>query len=132
MTINQSLVEEAADKKRSGLCNCAQAIACTYASAVGADESDMAAVAAAFGTGMGTLKATCGALIGAGIIYGRAVADRNKARVGMKRIFSGFEASVGHTVCGAIKGVGTGKVLAPCDECVAEAARQLQRELSLI
>lgn len=132
MKLSSDLANVAAEKKRSGRYNCAQAVACTYAGAVGAPVDVIEATAAAFGTGMGTLRGTCGALVGAGIIYGYATADRVKARAGMKRMFEGFENRIGATQCAMLKGVGNGKPLAACEECVAEAARQLELQLAEI
>lgn len=123
---SESRAAEAAERKRSGAMNCAQAVAVTYADIAGVSEQTMAGAAASFGTGMGTMRATCGALIGAGIVYGMIVPDRVKARAGMKRIFEGFEKSCGATICGDLKnGTATSKPVA-CEHCVAEAARLLE------
>lgn len=116
----------AAERKRSGVMNCAQAVAVTYADVADVSADTMAAAAAAFGTGMGTMRGTCGALVGAGIVYGMMVPDRVKARAGMKRMFEGFEAKCGATICHDLKcGTATSGPV-PCEECVAEAARQLE------
>ena len=124
--ISESRAAEAAERKRSGEMNCAQAVAVTYADVAGVSQQTMVGAAASFGSGMGTMHGTCGALIGAGIVYGMMVPDRVKARAGMKRIFEGFEKSCGATICCDLKlGTGTNGAVA-CEHCVAEASRLLE------
>ena len=62
----------AAEKKRCGSHNCAQAILCTYADKVGIDEETARNIANSFGAGIGNMEGTCGALVGAGITLGMA------------------------------------------------------------
>lgn len=121
--------EAAAERKRCGRFNCAQAVACTYADIAGAGEDMIAAATSAFGTGMGTMSGTCGALVGAGVVVGMKINDRVASRAAMKRIMEAFEARNGATVCGKLKGIGTGKPLRACDDCVADAAEFLENEL---
>lgn len=125
----ESKSELAAAKKRSGEYNCAQAVACTYADVVGADESLVRAATSAFGTGMGNMNGTCGALVGAGVILGIRINDRVLSRSAMKRIMTAFQAKNGATICRELKGVGTGCPLRACDGCVADAAQLLEDEL---
>ena len=58
----------AAEKKRCGSHNCAQAILHTYADIAGIDEETAMNIANAFGAGMGNMEGTCGGLVGQ---YGR-------------------------------------------------------------
>ena len=125
-------IEEAKNRKASGRLNCAQSVACTYCDIAGTDEETMAAAAAAFGTGMGNLEGTCGALVGAGIILGMKTADRVKARAHMKNIMKRFKERNGSTTCRELKGVGTGRPLRACNDCVADAAEFLEMELNKI
>ena len=76
----------AAEKKRCGSHNCAQAILCTYADKVGIDEETARNIANSFGAGMGNMEGTCGALVGAGITLGMATKDRAKSMKGMKQM----------------------------------------------
>lgn len=123
-------IEEARQRKLSGRWNCAQAVSCTFSSEVGADEDAMAPLAAAFGTGMGCLEGTCGALVGAGLILGiHHKGNRPEAMKAMRRIMTKFSARNGATLCKALKGVGTGRPLRACEDCVADAAEFLQAEL---
>lgn len=67
----ESRVSDCAARHARGF-NCAQAIACTYADLVGADEKTMFAATEGLGLGMGGMQGTCGALSGACVICGLA------------------------------------------------------------
>ena len=56
----------AAEKKRQNTHNCAQAVTSTYCDLVGLDEQTALDIAGAYGTGMGNMEGTCGALVGTG------------------------------------------------------------------
>lgn len=119
----------AAEKKRCGSHNCAQAIVCTYADKVGIDEETGRHLAQAFGAGMGNMEGTCGALVGAGIVLGLATKDRARAMKGMKQMMTQFQERNGATQCKLLKGVGTKVVLRECPDCVADAAEFLEEQL---
>lgn len=123
----ESRSELAAEKKRSGLCSCAQAIVTSYPELTGLDEETAMAATAAFGAGMGNMEGTCGALVGAGIVLGLYHKDKAKAMKAMRQIMTQFQAQNGATQCRLLKGVGTGRVLRECHDCVADAARLLER-----
>lgn len=125
----ESRVEKAAALKKSGKYNCAQAIACTYCDFAGADEETVFDAAQAFGVGMGTLDATCGALIGAGLVLGMANKDRSKTVRQTREIVNDFKARNGTVTCCVLKGIGTGKVLRECVDCVRDAAEFLESKL---
>ncbi|MBR5704161.1 MAG: C_GCAxxG_C_C family protein [Bacteroidales bacterium] len=125
----KSRITEAAEKKRSGLFNCAQAVVCTYCDRCGLTPEDAAAVSVSFGSGMGNMEGTCGALVGAGIVLGLVTRDRNTARSRMKTIMDKFQARNGATQCKSLKGVGTGVILRDCPDCVADAAEFLEEYL---
>ena len=122
-------IEQAVDNKRSGRCNCAQAVAMAYADIIGLDLDTVEALASAYGTGFGTMDGTCGALVGAGMIIGGAKRDRMASRAVLARIMKEFKAQAGSTVCRTLKGLDTGSALLPCNDCVALAATLLEREL---
>ncbi len=109
--------------------NCAQAVACSYCDLVGVSEEFMAAANSAFGSGMGSMDGTCGAVVGAGVVLGLKVQDKAQARMAMKRVIEAFKARNGATSCRQLKGVDTGVVLRSCNDCVADAAEFLEREL---
>lgn len=124
-------IEEARERKLSGRWNCAQAVCCTFAPEVGADEATMAQVCAGFGSGMGCMEGTCGALTGACVIIGlHHDGNRPEAMKAMKRIMTKFRQRNGATVCKTLKGIGTGKMLRRCEDCVADAAEFLAEELA--
>ena len=119
----------AAEKKRLNTHNCAQAVVCTYCDLVGLPEETALDIAGAYGTGMGCMEGTCGALVGAGMIVGLATKDRNLSRARMIEIMTQFQARNGATQCKLLKGIGTGKPLRDCPDCVADASEFLENYL---
>ena len=119
----------AAEKKRCNSHNCAQAVVCTYCDLVGLHEQTALDIAGSFGTGMGNMEGTCGALVGAGMVLGLATKDRNVSRARMKEIMTKFQQRNGAIRCKELKGVGTGKVLRDCPDCVADASEFLEEYL---
>ena len=83
-------------------------------------------IAGAYGTGMGNMEGTCGALVGAGMIVGLATKDRIASRARMKVMMEKFQERNGATQCKLLKGVGTGKPLRECPDCVADASEFLE------
>ena len=122
----------AAEKLENGTHNCAQAVICTYADLVGIDEETGRNLGNAFGSGMGNMEGTCGALVGAGIVLGLAKKDRVEARKAMRQIMTQFQQLNGATQCKMLKGVGTDMVLRECTDCVADAAELLEEHLHIV
>ncbi len=120
---------EAAEKKRSGRYNCAQAITCTYCDMAGVDENTALNIGNAFAAGMGNMEGTCGALVGAGIILGLIKKDRAASAREMRQIMTKFQQRNGATQCKLLKGIDSGKVLRECPDCVADAAEFLEEAL---
>ena len=120
----------AAEKKRSGKYNCTQAVACTYCDLTGINEETAVKVGSAFAAGMGNMEGTCGALVGAGMILG--LSGKSKAEIiqGMRRIMNNFQERNGATQCKLLKGIGSGKVLRECPDCVADACEFLEEVLA--
>ena len=144
----------AAEKKRCGSHNCAQAILHTYADIAGIDEELAMNIANSFGAGMGNMEGTCGGLVGAGLVLGLVnkdkaankreqsdacinSAEREQARLKakaksmkqMRQIMIRFQERNGATQCKLLKGVGTKVVLRECPDCVADAAEFLEEQL---
>lgn len=119
----------AAEKKRCNSHNCAQAVVCTYCDLVGLHEQTALDIAGSFGTGMGNMEGTCGALVGASMVLGLATKDRNVSRARMKEIMTKFQERNGAIRCKELKGIGTGKVLRDCPDCVADASEFLEEYL---
>ena len=118
----------AAEKLQNGTHNCAQSIICTYADMAGINEETARNLGNAFGSGMGNMEGTCGALVGAGIVLGLVTKDRAAARKGMRQIMTQFQQRNGATQCKMLKGVGTGVILRECTGCVADAAELLEEQ----
>ncbi len=116
----------AAERKACGKYNCAQAVACTYVDKMGMSEEKVQNMTAAFGTGMGNMEGTCGALVGAGVVVGMILKDRNEARKQMRGMMEKFRERNHATQCKQLKGLGTGQVLRDCNDCVADAAEFLE------
>ena len=119
----------ASEKLENGTHNCAQAIICTYADLVGIDEETGRNLGNAFGSGMGNMEGTCGALVGAGITLGMFTKDRAKSMKGMKQMMNQFQQRNGATQCKLLKGGGTKVVLRECPDCVGDAAEFLEEQL---
>lgn len=115
----EEIAKKAVEYKNNGH-NCAQAVARAIAEARGMDSEGIVFATAGFGAGMGTMQATCGALVGANMMAG---VETNGARTVMKakNIFNEFNDMCGATICKDLKGVETGKVLCSCDQCVMNA-----------
>lgn len=119
----------AAGKKACGSHNCTQAVCCTYHDFTGIDEETIKHVGNCFAAGMGNMEGTCGALVGAGIVYGLATRNKSLALKGMRQMMEKFRQRNGSTQCKLLKGVGTGKMLRECPLCVADASELLEELL---
>lgn len=125
----QTRVEETLKRHDRGF-NCAQSVACTYCDLVGVDEEMMFRVTEAFGAGMGGMEGTCGAVSGACVLAGMKASTGNLEKPNSKavshqlakEILRRFKEQNGSVVCKEIKGVGTGKVLRSCNDCIKDAA----------
>ncbi len=122
----ESRKSEAAEKKRSGQCNCAQSVICTYCDKAGIDEQTAMNIGNSFAAGMGNMEGTCGALVGAGVVLGLVNKDKAKSVREMREIISKFQCRNGATQCKMLKGVESGKVLRECPDCVADACEFLE------
>ena len=117
---------EAAEKKRTGLCNCAQVVICTYCKRAGISEDMAMNLGNSFAAGMGNTQGTCGALVGAGIVLGLINKDRAKSMKDMRQIMNNFHKRNGATQCKLLKGTESGIVLRECPDCVADACEFLE------
>lgn len=114
--------------------NCAQCVACAFADRVGVDEDVLFRAFQAHGLGMGGMECTCGALTGAVAVVGLALSDgtpasKRQSYVVAKRMVERFAEEVGATRCRDIKGVDTGVVLTPCNECIRIGAQIAEEEI---
>ena len=129
-------VEACIERHNKGY-NCAQAVACTYADLFGVDEALMFRMTEGYGLGMGCMEGTCGAVTGACTLAGlkNSSGDLNNTTTKgatyklSKAIVQQFTAQNGSSICKELKGVETGKVLRPCQDCIRDAARLVESVL---
>ena len=115
--------------KDNGICNCCQAIMKAYHDIVVLSEDELLKIASGFGQGMGTLEATCGALIGANIILGLLNNTSSSTTKYSRTMLKEFENMCGATQCKILKGIGAGKVLCECGDCCKNASIVLEKTL---
>ena len=125
----KSRIKEAVERKRT--CNCAQAVVCTYADLTGLNEEQCMALASPFGSGMGNMEGTCGALTGAAMVIGCLYPDRAESRKKVSALMNRFQARNQATQCRRLKGIDTGVVLRDCYDCVADACEFLEQEIEV-
>lgn len=109
-------------------CNCAQAVACTLAPYLGADEDLCFRAAEGFGGGMGSHAEICGAVSGGVMAIGLAMSNgidepTNKVATYqvVAQLVERFRAQNGSTVCADLKGDVTGTPLRSCPGCIDDA-----------
>ena len=101
--------------------NCCQAVLVAFADRLGRGEGELLRLGSGFGSGMGTMEGTCGALVGA-VMVSSLLSAEGAARNNSRAIMSRFkELCGGATICRDLKGIGTGKVLCSCEDCVRNA-----------
>lgn len=111
--------------------NCAQAVLMAYQKELGKTQEELMALGDAFGLGMGGMEATCGALTGAAVVLGLLNKEgKEPSKMLMNRVLHRFEKEAGATRCKDLKGVGTGKMLCSCDDCVRIAVQELDQVLA--
>jgi len=125
----ESRKHEAAEKKRCGRYNCAQAVLCTYCDKAGLDEGTCFLLGHSFAAGMGSMDGTCGALVGAGMVLGLVNKDKVLSVKQMRQIMNNFKERNGSTRCRDLKGIDTKQILRSCPDCVADAAEFLEEFL---
>ncbi|MCR4777363.1 MAG: C-GCAxxG-C-C family protein [Lachnospiraceae bacterium] len=129
MTINER-AELAANMKLSGRYNCAQAVTAALADQTNLDEEQLCQISAGFCAGMGNMEATCGALIGAGMVAGLATEGKGTLPI-TRQIQEEFRRTSGALRCKDLKTVTDGKPLCPCDQCVRNAVLAYGKVLGL-
>ncbi len=96
MTLTER-ADKAVELKMSGGYNCSQAVTAVLADQTDLTDEQLKHITAGFCAGMGNLEATCGALIGAGMIAG--LKTEGKGTLGITRQIQ----EVFRDKCGAIK-----------------------------
>lgn len=128
-------VREALEKHKAGY-NCAQCVACVFSKEAGVEEDMIFRAAEGLGGGMGTTKATCGAVAGGGIVFGlknstgkdRRDSKGSTARLS-RELVKKFEEKNGTIICETLKGVQTKKVLRSCEGCIQDAVEIMEEIL---
>ena len=119
MTLDERMEYAARRKKEM---NCCQAVLVAFADRLGKGEDELLRLGSGFGSGMATMEGTCGALVGA-IMVSSLLSPDGEARNNSRTIMSRFKELCGATVCRDLKGIGTGKMLCCCEDCVRNAVR---------
>ena len=119
MTIQERMDCAARRKKEM---NCCQAVLVAFADQLGRSEDELLRLGSGFGSGMGPMEGTCGALVGA-IMVSSLLAEKGSAMTASRAIMPRFKELCGATICRDLKGIGTGKVLCSCENCVRNAVR---------
>lgn len=112
----QERQEYAAQLKRE--MNYCQAVVRAFADTLNMPEDKLMQLAAGFGSGMGTMEGTCGALVGA--VAGLRTGGNGTMALSRK-ILPRFKELCGATICRDLKGIGTGKILCSYENCVRNA-----------
>ena len=120
--------EKAVLYKHSGY-NCAQAVVKALGEEHGFEIDDAVTMTSGFAGGMGTMEATCGALIGANVMAGLKTGGTGTLSVARKLV-SGFKERCGALLCRDLKGVETGSVLCGCDDCIRNAIAVFEEQFS--
>ena len=123
----------AVERKHQLGCNCCQAVLLAFEKEIGEkmnlDEEALMALGSGFGAGMGSMEATCGALVGAGMVAGMLSDGKISTVLKTRAMSAEFKERVGALRCADIKGVQTKKVLCSCDNCVRYAIQIAEKIL---
>ena len=116
----QERADRAVELKMSGAFNCAQSVTAALADETSLTEEQLKKISAGFCAGMGNHEATCGALIGAGMIAGLKTEGNGTLKI-TRQIQETFRDRCGAIKCKDLKTITDGKPLCPCEECVRNA-----------
>jgi len=119
MTI-QERAEKAVELRMRGGYNCSQAVTAVLADQTELSEEHLRQISAGFCAGMGNMEATCGALIGAGIVAGLKTGGVRTLQ-STRSMIQAFQDRCGEVKCADLKSKVDGKVLCPCEDCVRNA-----------
>lgn len=119
MQKREILAEKAVEYKHSGY-NCAQAVVKAMSEYTEVDIYSMLKITSGFGVGMGCFEATCGSLIGANMIIS-LLKDGKGTMPKSHELLYRFNELCGATICKDLKGIESGVVQCPCDDCVRNA-----------
>lgn len=106
--------------------NCCQAVLLAYEDKLPADKDTLVALGSTFGSGMGGMMGTCGALCGAEMVLGLLGYKGAGMNRCSRELYGRFEEQCGATRCADIKGVVSGRALCSCEDCVRNAINILE------
>ena len=119
--------ENGAVLKRSH--NCCQAVLLAFEDLLPYDKESLLMLGATFGSGMGGMMGTCGALVGAEMVLGMLSQKTAGMNGTSRRLFTAFEEKCGASRCIDLKGVLTGRMLCSCEDCVRNAVECVEEML---
>ncbi|MBO4520065.1 MAG: C_GCAxxG_C_C family protein [Alphaproteobacteria bacterium] len=132
----ETRVQKTAELHQKG-CNCAQAVLVAYADLFGLSEKEAYKIAEGFGTGMGGMGETCGAVTAAFMLIGLKNSSgvtgdkttRPDTYKQIRELADAFKAEAGSITCRELKG-STGLPVYPCPKCIETAARLFEKSLN--
>ncbi len=119
------IYKEKAVEYKHTRCNCSQAVLMALKDELNISEDMCMKLGSGFGTGMGGMQATCGALIGAVTAAGLMNESKTPTVMLSRQISSRFLESSKALACKDLKGLETGQVLCGCDDCIRHAIEAL-------
>ena len=119
--------EKGAELKRSH--NCCQAVLLAYEDMLPYDKDSLLMLGSTFGSGMGGMMGTCGALVGAEMVLGILSGKLRGMNSVSRSLFTRFEEKCGASRCIDLKGVLTGHMLCSCEDCVRHAIEAVEEIL---
>ena len=117
--------EKAAEYKRGH--NCCQAVLLAFEDMLPLDHYTLLAMGSTFGSGMGGMQGTCGALVGAEMVLGLLGYKGSSMNKYSRELFARFADDCGSSVCIELKGVLTGRMLCSCEDCCRHAAEAVEK-----
>ncbi len=106
--------------------NCCQAVLLAFEDVLPFDRDTLLMLGSTFGSGMGGMMGTCGALVGAEMVLGLKSGQTKGMNGNSRALFTAFEEKCGASRCIDIKGVLTGRVLCSCEDCVRNAVELVE------
>lgn len=109
--------------------NCCQAVLAAFQDDLDISPDVIKRMGAAFGGGMGNMEGPCGALCGAEMALGLLLYQGKPIHAEAREVRSCFVEKTGSQICREIKGISTGKMLCPCEDCIRNAVAALETVL---
>ncbi len=123
MMTTEEKAEKAVMLRQARSHSCCQSVAEVLTEELPVDPAIVHQLAAGFAAGMGNMEGTCGAMVGAAMAVGLKMQGSRGAVAKAREVQEEFTRRCGALVCRELKGVGTGRVLCPCEDCVRNAVR---------